>query len=109
MGYARRRVVLALLVGSATGLCHAAEFDIDVGPGFGVSWDNKFAIGAQWRLESPDTNRIGKSNLDPSLCAEDACLTLSRDNNEPNERWQAAPVAPGRSATKPTWPTMPVM
>lgn len=91
MGRAPVRAFLTLLVGCTAGLGHAAEFDLDIGPGFGVSWDNKFAIGAQWRLESPDINLIGKSNLDPSLCAEDSCLTLSRDNNEPNERWQAAP------------------
>ncbi|MEN8718884.1 MAG: DUF1302 family protein, partial [Oceanococcaceae bacterium] len=92
----RRLVAMGLTVAGGALFSAAAlalDFALDFGPGFDVSWTNKFAAGAQWRLESPDTSLIGKSNLDPSLCAEDACISLSRDNLEPHQRWMAAPGA----------------
>lgn len=91
MGRAPWRLALTIWTGLISGVATAEEYRLDLGPGFDVSWKNKFAIGAQLRLESPNKNFIGKSNLDPDLCAVDSCLTLTRDNNEPNERWQAAP------------------
>ncbi len=71
----------------------AVQFETDWGPGFDMQWSNKFALGAQWRLASPNRAFIGKSNLDPNLCAADACISLSRENTEPHERWMAAPGA----------------
>ncbi|MFA5938579.1 MAG: DUF1302 family protein [Sinimarinibacterium sp.] len=84
---------LALSAWLAAGPAVAASWDLDWGPGFDIAWANKLAAGAQWRLESRNEDFIGKSNLDPSLCAEDACLSLTRDNLEPHQRWMAAPGA----------------
>ncbi|MEQ1439391.1 DUF1302 family protein [Fontimonas sp. SYSU GA230001] len=69
----------------------AAGWNVDWGPGFDIAWTHKLAAGAQWRLASRNDGFIGKSNLDPALCAEDACLSLTRDNLEPHQRWMAAP------------------
>lgn len=87
-----RLIALALLIG-LPGILQAADYQLDWGSGFDVSWSNKLAMGAQFRLASPDINTIGKSNLDPSLCAEDTCISLNRQNTEPHERWMAAPGA----------------
>lgn len=70
-----------------------ASWELDWGPGFDLAWKNKLAAGAQWRLESPNIDFIGKSNLDPDLCAPDSCISLRRDNLEPHRRWMAAPGA----------------
>lgn len=87
------RILLGAVLANAACSAHALEFASSWGPGFDINWQNKFALGAQWRLASPNPDFIGKSNLDPSLCAEDACISLSRENMEPHERWMAAPGA----------------
>ncbi len=71
----------------------ALTFDLDWAPGLVLDWDNKLALGAQWRVSERNDNFIGKSNLDPDLCAPDACISLNRNNLEPHERWMAAPGA----------------
>ena len=87
----RLRFGIAAAAALLSGAASATDFYLNWGPTFDVSWKNKLAIGAQWRLESPDTSLIGKSNLDPDLCAKDACISLNRDNLEPHQRWMAAP------------------
>lgn len=71
----------------------AAPIQLDWAPDLEIDWDNKVALGAQFRVSSPNRNFIGKSNLDPALCAPDSCISLRRDNLEPHERWMAAPGA----------------
>jgi hypothetical protein len=85
------RAALALVLALGTLPAAAASWDLDWGPGYEIAWKNKLAAGAQWRLESPNTDFIGKSNLDPDLCAADSCISLRRDNLEPHQRWMAAP------------------
>lgn len=89
---------LAVAAGLANAPAAALAFslaplgDLDFGA-LALDWDNKLAIGAQWRLSERNENFIGKSNLDPSLCARDSCISLNRDNLEPHRRWMAAPGA----------------
>lgn len=89
-GYLQWRVVVALLV---TMPASAYAFSLAPLSELNIRWDNKLAVGAQWRLSARNENFIGKSNLDPSLCAPDACISLNRNNLEPHERWMAAPGA----------------
>lgn len=56
-------------------------------------WNNRVSIGTAVRIENRDPFLVGKSNLDPSLCAQDECLSVSPDNREPNDRYLAAPGA----------------
>jgi hypothetical protein len=72
------RSVLAAVAALSTLPASGASWELDWGPGFDLAWKNKLAAGAQWRLESPRTSFIGKSNLDPDLCAPDACISLRR-------------------------------
>lgn len=88
-----RAALVGLTLAVVASPASAMEFLTDWGSGFDIQWKNKLAIGAQWRLASPNPEFIGKSNLDPELCAPDACISLSRDNIEPHERWMAAPGA----------------
>lgn len=87
------RGVLAVAAALSAWPAASASWELDWGPGFDIDWKNKLAAGAQWRLESPNQDFIGKSNLDPNLCAIDSCLSLRRDNLEPHQRWMAAPGA----------------
>lgn len=84
-------VTLAAVLGGSAFSASALEWNSDWGPGFEVNWKNKLAAGAQWRLEAPHQGFIGKSNLDPGLCAPDMCISLSRNDLEPHQRWMAAP------------------
>jgi hypothetical protein len=58
---------------------------------FGVH--GRMTVAAAVRTEHRDPALIGKSNLDPALCAADECLTADPDNHEPNDRYLAAPGA----------------
>lgn len=58
-----------------------------------LKWENRVTLGAAIRTEPRDPKLIGKSNLDPSLCAADECLTADPGNSEPNDRYLAAPGA----------------
>lgn len=61
--------------------------------GWEREWSNRITIGAAIRTEARDADLVGKSNLDPQLCAADDCLSASPDNTAPNERYLAAPGA----------------
>lgn len=56
-------------------------------------WSNRVSVGAALRIEARDPNLVGKSNLDPNLCAADECLSVSPDQTGPNTRWLNAPGA----------------
>lgn len=87
------RIALALASVLCAGQTSATSYDLSWAPGLEIDWKNKLALGAQWRVASRNENFIGKSNLDPDLCAPDACISLRRDNLEPHQRWMAAPGA----------------
>ncbi|MDP1544110.1 MAG: DUF1302 family protein [Polycyclovorans sp.] len=90
----RLKMALATAGVLATHAAAALTFDdLEWLPGMTLDWDSKLALGAQVRVAPRNENFIGKSNLDPALCAPDACLSLSRNNLEPHERWMAAPGA----------------
>ncbi|MGQ3058714.1 MAG: DUF1302 family protein, partial [Nevskia sp.] len=82
-----RRLVLALgllpQVVAADGWLDELSFD----------WSNRVSVGAALRIEARDPNLVGKSNLDPNLCAADECLSVSPDQTGPNTRWLNAPGA----------------
>lgn len=71
------------LAASAEGWIDDVEFD----------WNNRVTVGTAIRIEARDPNLVGKSNLDPNLCAADECLAVSPDETGPNERYLAAPGA----------------
>lgn len=73
----------------AAPLSYALEFDLGE---FGISFNNRFSLGAMWRIEDRDPNLIAKLNLDPSLCAGDDCISFT-GNPEPNQRLVDAPGA----------------
>ncbi|HET8882661.1 MAG TPA: DUF1302 family protein [Solimonas sp.] len=79
---------LALLLAATP----AAALDYGYG-GWDLAWDNRVTFGAAWREEAPDPSLIGKSNLDPQLCASDDCLSASPGNRAGNDRYLAAPGA----------------
>ncbi len=91
VGKAGVRLGLILMSGFCGAVGAAADYSLDWGPGFDIRWKNKLAMGAQMRLEAPDRSFIGKTNLDPELCAVDSCISLNRDDLEPHQRWMAAP------------------
>lgn len=68
---------------------HALQYDIGE---FGINFGNRFSAGAAWRLEDPDPALIGKTNLNPDLCAGDDCLSLANDPAA-NQRLVDAPGA----------------
>lgn len=77
-----------LLVPAAPAI--ALDFDYR---GWTLDWSNHVTAGVAIRTEKQDPSLIGKSNLDPSLCAADECLTADPANSEPNDRYLAAPGA----------------
>lgn len=83
--------ILASTVMLMTTPASAARYDLDIGPGFHVLWNNAVAIGAGWRIAERNKGFIGKSNLNPELCDEDACISVNPNNLEPHNRWMAAP------------------
>lgn len=58
-----------------------------------IDWQSRITLGAAIRTEAQDPALIGKSNLNPQLCAPDECLTADPGNSEPNDRYLAAPGA----------------
>ena len=84
----RKAGSLALLLLASSPL-HALDFDVGE---FGISFVNRFTIGAAWRIEERDPDLIGKLNLDPDLCAGDDCLSFTGDP-EPIMRLVEAPGA----------------
>ncbi len=72
---------------------HAEEAGGSWTDGWVYDWNNRVSVGTAIRVEGRDPNLVGKSNLDPSLCAADECLSVSPDNREPNDRYLAAPGA----------------
>ncbi len=61
--------------------------------GWVYDWSNRVSVGTAVRVEARDPNLVGKSNLDPNLCAADECLSVSPSNSEPNNRYLLAPGA----------------
>lgn len=57
-----------------------------------IDWSlgGSLAAGVAVRLQNPKDDLIGKSNLDPALCREDACQSQSGET-EPNQRFVDAP------------------
>jgi len=84
---ARRALLLAWcllpLAGQGSGWIDDLTFD----------WSNRVTLGTAIRIEARDPNLVGKSNLDPNLCAADECLSVSPDETGPNARYLAAPGA----------------
>lgn len=91
----RRLVGLCLATAMLGGICSpAAAMNLDLGiEDWTFDWNNHITVGAAWRTEGRNAQLIGKSNLDPSLCAADECLTADPNNSAPNNRYLAAPGA----------------
>ncbi|WP_156966294.1 DUF1302 domain-containing protein [Algiphilus aromaticivorans] len=58
--------------------------------------NTNIVAGAAWRLNGRSTDLVGKSNLDPNVCARQfqSCQGLSREQSYPAERLANAPGAP---------------
>lgn len=67
----------------------AYALEYSLGP-VDLSWINRLSLGAAWRVEERDPQLIGKRNLDPDLCREDNCQSLSGDPG-PNQALVDAP------------------
>ena len=75
----------------------ALHYHVDRYGGVDIEWQNQLSAGIQVRTNNPDPNLIGKSHLpqNRNLCAADDCLSFDPSNSAPNERYLAAPGAPG--------------
>lgn len=80
----------AVLLGGVVAPATAGEYEAG---GWKLDLQNRLSFGTAWRTERRDPDLVGKSNLDPSLCAADECLTADPDNSAPNDRYLAAPGA----------------
>ncbi len=87
MGYGRNAALGLLLVCSTS--ASALDFDFH---DLSISWNNRLTLAAGWRIEQRDPALIAKLNLDPNLCDDDDCLSLSGDP-APNQRLVDAPGA----------------
>ena len=58
--------------------------------------NTNIVAGAAWRISGRSADLVGKSNLDPSVCARQfqPCQGLSREQTHPAERLANAPGAP---------------
>lgn len=82
---------LSALPGTAPTHAYEREFDEGLLDGMTLQWRNRVSVGAAWRMQDRSDRLVGKSSLDPDLCAADNCLALTPNNTEPNERYLAAP------------------
>ena len=72
----------------------AANFNFDLfDQPFQAVLNNTATLGVQWRVEDRKNYLVGKSSLDPDLCAGvyQACQGLQREQSYPAERLAAAP------------------
>ncbi|WP_420427559.1 DUF1302 domain-containing protein [Algiphilus sp.] len=89
-----RRACLALGCLVAASPAWGANFrlsdDID------LQINTNIIAGAGWRINGRSTDLVGKSNLDPGVCARQfqSCQGLSREQSYPAERLANAPGAP---------------
>lgn len=89
-----RRLGLAGLLLACTAPAAALELpEAWLPEGWTSDWNSRISIGVGVRTEAQDPRLIGKSNLNPQLCASDDCLSASPDNTAPNQRYLAAPGA----------------
>ena len=94
---ANRGMLLGLLLGALPFQAMAIEFNFNAfGTRVDAVFNNAATFGYSWRLHDPASDLIGKSNLDPDVCADQfqACQGLYRLQNFPAERLAAAPGAP---------------
>lgn len=78
---------------SLLGLCvlpTAQAFNFEPFDGLSLSWKNRVALGASWRMEDRNPDLIGKLNLNPQLCDGDDCRDFGGDT-APNQRLVDAP------------------
>lgn len=66
------------------------EFQGGVFDGWLLQWSGRASAGAAWRMQARDDRLIGKSSLDPTLCAPDDCLSFQAADTAPNDRFLAA-------------------
>lgn len=58
--------------------------------GLSLTWTNRVAIGASWRMEDRKNSLVGKLNVTPDLCDGDDCRDFGGDP-APNQRLVEAP------------------
>jgi hypothetical protein len=83
----------ALALG-VSGPASALEYSFDLfGERIDAVLNNTVTFGASWRLQDPAADLIGKSNLDPDVCAGafQSCQGLHRTQTHPAERLVMAP------------------
>jgi hypothetical protein len=76
------------------GPASALEYSFDLfGERIDAVLNNTVTFGASWRLQDPAADLIGKSNLDPDVCAGafQSCQGLHRTQIYPSERLRDAP------------------
>lgn len=90
-----RRSLLLVLACLSAAPAHAISFELDYGDGISGVLNSTATIGAGWRLQQPSSRLIGKSNLNPNVCAEvlQSCQGVFRDQIAPA---QALVDAPGQ-------------
>ncbi|MGH8455452.1 MAG: DUF1302 family protein [Stenotrophobium sp.] len=73
----------------------ALSFSIDYGDGISGVLNTALTVGEAWRMQSPATNLIGKSNLNPNVCAGQlqSCQGVFMDQTAPARALVAAPGA----------------
>lgn len=88
-------LAFAALLASTPSLAIDRSFDF-FGERADMVFNNTVTFGASWRMEKPANDLIGKSSLDPSVCAGafQSCQGLHRTQTHPAERLAAAPGAP---------------
>lgn len=86
----RRIALLSALSLPAT--AGAMSFDIPVGDGINGVLNSTLTVGAAWRMQNPSVDLIGKSDLNPGVCAgQQSCQGVFRDQVTPARTLVAAP------------------
>ncbi|MFA5940661.1 MAG: DUF1302 family protein [Sinimarinibacterium sp.] len=84
------RIAFALVVLAAFGPASAAAAQPESAATWTWSLRHNLSAGAAWRTAARDASLIGKSSLDPDLCAADDCLGTTATDTDPNARFLGA-------------------
>ncbi|TJY61012.1 DUF1302 domain-containing protein [Sinimarinibacterium sp. CAU 1509] len=90
IAFVRLAALAALMSAQAA---HAISFDLDADGDWKGVLNTTMTAGAAWRMQSPSSQLIGKSNLDPSLCAHQyqSCQGLFLTQTYPATHIAASP------------------
>ncbi|HWU68248.1 MAG TPA: DUF1302 domain-containing protein [Stenotrophobium sp.] len=85
--------VTALLMLLASSSAYAITFNLDYGDGISGVLNSTLTVGGAWRMQKRSADLIGKSNLNPDVCAGQlqSCQGVFMDQTAPAKALVAAP------------------